>query len=159
MRIVVLMQEFDDDLFRVDDAALTTFNDQIIDEFHANNGKVGGVFEDHTVLLLTSTGAKSGRPRLTPLAYFTVDGAMAVVGSRGGAPKHPAWVHNLRAHPVARVQVSGAEFEVAAEELHGAQRAAAFDEIVSRAPNFGVYQSRTTRVIPVFALHRRNGEG
>lgn len=157
LRILVLMQEFDDELFRTDDAALKTFNDQIVDEFYATGGKVGGVFEDHTVLLLTTTGAKSGRPRLTPLAYFTVDGRMTVVGSRGGAPKDPAWVHNLRARPSARVEAGGADFAVVAEELHGAQRDAVFDEIVSRAPNFGVYQSRTSRVIPVFALERRDG--
>lgn len=150
------MQEFDEELFRTDTAALKTFNDQIIDEFYANDGKVGGVFKDHQVLLLTSTGAKSGQPRLTPLAYFTINGSMAVVGSRGGAPNDPAWVHNLRAHPAARVEAGAKTFEVTAQELHGEQRDATFNEIVALAPNFRVYQSKTTRVIPVFELRRQS---
>ena len=150
------MQEFDDDLFRTDTAALKAFNDQVIDEFRANSGKVGGVFAGFDVLLLTTTGATSGQARLTPLSYFTINGSMVVVGSRGGAPKNPAWVNNLRASPTARVQAGTESFEVTARELLGEQRDAVFSEVVLVAPNFGVYQSRTTRVIPVFELQRRS---
>jgi deazaflavin-dependent oxidoreductase (nitroreductase family) len=149
------MQEFDDDLFRTDTAALKAFNGQVIDEFRANSGKVGDVFENFHVLLLTTTGAKSGQPRLTPLTYFKIDGAMMVVGSRGGAPKNPAWVNNLRANPMARVEAGTESFEVIAREVHGERRDAAFNEIVCLVPNYGVYQNRTTRVIPVFELQRR----
>ena len=151
------MQEFDDELFRTDAAALKTFNDQVIDEFRTNSGKVGGVFEDFHVLLLTSTGARSGQPRLTPLNYFMINGSMVVVGSRGGAPRHPAWVNNLRKNPVAWVEAGTESFEVTAHEVHREQRDAVFNEIVALVPNYGVYQSRTTRVIPVFELRRRSG--
>ncbi len=150
------MQEFDEDLFRTNTAALKAFNDQVIDEFRANSGKVGGVFEDFHVLLLTTTGATSGQPRLTPLSYFTINGSMVVVGSRGGAPKHPAWVNNLRANPTARVEAGTESFEVTAREVHGEQRDAIFNEIVVLVPNYGVYQNKTTRVIPVFELQRRS---
>jgi deazaflavin-dependent oxidoreductase (nitroreductase family) len=150
------VQEFDPERFRTDTVALKTFDEQIIREFRENNGKVGGVFENIGVLLLTTTGAKSGLSRLTPLAYFTIDGAMVVVGSRGGAPKDPAWAHNLRATPEVRVEVGTESFEVTAREAKGAERNSLFDEIVSRQPEFGVYQSKTTRTIPVFTLQRRN---
>ncbi|BBX64036.1 hypothetical protein MSAS_32100 [Mycobacterium saskatchewanense] len=149
------MQEFDEELFRTDTAALKVFNDQIIEEFRASDGKVGGVFENHGILLLTSTGAKSGKPRLTPLAYFTIDGSMVVVGSRGGAPNHPDWVHNLRAHPVAQVEVGAESFEVTVRELRGDRRAGVFGEINAIVPNFDAYQGKTTRVIPLFELRRR----
>jgi deazaflavin-dependent oxidoreductase (nitroreductase family) len=149
------MQEFDDELFRTDTAALNTFNAQIIDEFRKNDGKVGGVFENFGVLLLTTTGAKSGLSRLTALAYFDVDGAMVVVGSRGGAPKDPDWVVNLRVNPAVRIEVGSESFEATAREALGAERESLFGEIVSQVPNFGVYQTKTTRVIPVFELVRR----
>jgi deazaflavin-dependent oxidoreductase (nitroreductase family) len=108
------------------------------------------------MLLLTSTGAKSGQPRLTPLVYFTINDTMMVVGSRGGAPNDPAWTYNLRAHPTARVEAGAETFEVTAQELYGEQRDAVFNEIVASVPNFGVYQSKTTRVIPLFELHRKS---
>ncbi|MEE6178077.1 nitroreductase family deazaflavin-dependent oxidoreductase [Mycobacterium sp. 050134] len=142
-------------MFRTDTVALKVFNDQIVEEFRANDGKVGGIFEDYGMLLLTSTGAKSGKLRMTPLAYFTIDGSMVVVGSRGGAPNHPDWVHNLRANPIARVEAGAESFEVTVNELHGDRRAEVFAEIVAMSPNFGVYQSKTSRVIPLFELHRR----
>jgi deazaflavin-dependent oxidoreductase (nitroreductase family) len=150
------VQEFDDELFRTDAVALNTFNRQIIEEFRDNDGKVGGVFEDLGVLLLTTTGAKTGLSRLTALAYFTIDGAMLVIGSRGGAPKHPDWVANLRANPDVRIEVGTESFEATAREALGDERDSLFNEIVSRSPNFGIYQTRTTRIIPVFEFQRRN---
>jgi deazaflavin-dependent oxidoreductase (nitroreductase family) len=148
------VQEFDDELFRTDTSALNTFNQQIIQEFRENDGKVGGVLENVGVLLMTSTGAKSGLSRLTALAYFPIDGSMVVVGSRGGAPKHPDWVHNLRATPQVRLEVGTEKFQATAREAVGKERDALFDAVVSLSPNFGVYQTRTTRTIPVFTLHR-----
>ncbi|WAJ47811.1 nitroreductase family deazaflavin-dependent oxidoreductase [Mycobacterium sp. Aquia_216] len=150
------MQEFDPERFRTDTVALKTFDKQIIREFRENNGKVGGVFENIGLLLLTTTGAKSGLSRLTPLAYVTIDGAMVIVGSRGGAPKDPAWVHNLRANPHVRIEVGTESFTANALEAKGAERDSLFGDIVSKQPNFGVYQSKTTRTIPVFILQRRN---
>ncbi|MEZ0350490.1 nitroreductase family deazaflavin-dependent oxidoreductase [Mycobacterium sp. pR1184] len=148
------MQEFDDQRFRTDTVALQTFNKQIIGEFRQNAGKVGGVFEELNVLLMTTTGAKSGLPRLTALVYFPIDDALVIVGSRGGAPKDPAWVHNLRANPQVRLEIGTESFEATAREALGEERDSLFDEVVSRSPNFGVYQTKTTRVIPVFALRR-----
>ncbi|MEC4762301.1 nitroreductase family deazaflavin-dependent oxidoreductase [Mycobacterium sherrisii] len=150
------MQELDDERFRTDTAALNRFNEQIIAEFRDDGGKVGGIFENHNLLLLTTTGAKSGASRLTALAYFTVNGAMVIIGSRGGAPRNPAWVHNLRANPQVHVDLGTESFEATAREALGAERDALFDAVVSVAPNFGVYQTRTTRVIPVFTLQRRD---
>ncbi len=149
------MQEFDEELFRTDSVALNTFNEQVIQEFRENGGKVGGVFENSAMLLLTSTGAKSGPSRLTALAYFDIDGSMVVIGSRGGAPKDPAWVHNLRATPHVRLEVGTDTFEATAQEALGEERDALFDTVVSYAPSFAVYQTKTTRTIPVFKLQRR----
>ncbi|WP_445159572.1 nitroreductase family deazaflavin-dependent oxidoreductase [Mycobacterium sp. Dal123C01] len=149
------MQEFDEELFRTDTVALNTFNEQVIQEFRDNGGKVGGIFENFTMLLLTSTGAKSGLSRLTALSYFDIDGSMVVIGSRGGAPKDPAWVHNLRANPHVRLEVGTETFEATAQEALREERAELFDAVVTYAPNFAVYQSKTTRTIPVFKLQRR----
>ena len=78
---------------------MKAFNKSIVDEFRANGGKVGGQFEGANLLLLTTTGAKSGQPRLAPLAYFTIDGKTIIIGSKAGADTNPDWVHNLRANP------------------------------------------------------------
>lgn len=88
-----------------DKASLDAFNNGIIEEFRANGGVVGGPFEGATLLLLTTTGAKSGQPRLNPLAYLTIDGKTIIVGSKAGADTNPHWVHNLRADPRAHVEV------------------------------------------------------
>jgi deazaflavin-dependent oxidoreductase (nitroreductase family) len=87
-----------------DTDSIKAFNESITDEFRANNGKVGGQFEGANLLLLTTTGAKSGQPRVSPLAYFRIDGKLIVIGSFAGADVNPAWVHNLRAHPSAHVE-------------------------------------------------------
>ena len=80
-----------------DAETMKAFNKSIVDEFRANDGKVGGPFEGATLLLLTTTGAKSGQPRLAPLAYLSIDGKMIIIGSKAGADTNPDWVHNLRA--------------------------------------------------------------
>ncbi|OBA64265.1 deazaflavin-dependent nitroreductase [Mycobacterium sp. 1100029.7] len=149
------MQEFDDELFRTDTAALKTFNEQIVAEFREKDGKVGGRFENLGMLLLTTTGAKSGLRRLTPLTYFTIDGSMVVIGSRGGAPQDPSWVHNLRATPQVHIDLGTESFDATAREALGAERDSLFDAVVSHSPNFGVYQTRTTRIIPVFEFVRQ----
>ena len=77
----------------------TSFNPDVIAEFRANGGKVGGPWQHSTLLLLHTTGAKSGAPRVNPVGYFDIDGKVIIVGSYAGADIHPAWVHNLRAHP------------------------------------------------------------
>lgn len=146
------MTEIDKKKLYSDTAALDDFNRAIVDEFRANGGKVGGPFEGATLLLLHTVGAKSGQPRLSPLAYLTVDDKMLIVGSYAGAPKHPAWVHNLRANPRARIEVGAEDYEVTARELSEGERAATYPRIVEVAPVFAEYQANTTRAIPLFEL-------
>jgi deazaflavin-dependent oxidoreductase (nitroreductase family) len=137
-----------------DAETVNAFNKSIIDEFRANDGEVGGQFEGANLLLLHTTGAKSGEPRVSPLAYFRVDGKLIIIGSFAGAPVSPAWVHNLRANPQARVEIGTDSYDVAAHELPADERAALFDKIAAVAPGFAEYQAKTTRVIPLFDLTR-----
>ncbi|MCK5757405.1 MAG: nitroreductase family deazaflavin-dependent oxidoreductase [Mycobacterium sp.] len=137
-----------------DGSALADFNQAIIDEFRANGGVVGGPFEGATLLLLHTTGAKSGQPRVSPLAYLTVDSKMIIIGSYAGAPKDPAWVHNLRAHPRARIEVGTDAYDVAVRELPAGERDATYPKVTEMAPAFAEYQAKTTRVIPLFELTR-----
>ena len=137
-----------------DKAGLDAFNAGIIDEFRANGGKVGGPFEGATLLLLTTTGAKSGQPRLSPLAYLTIDDTMIIVGSKAGADTNPHWVHNLRANPAAHIEVGTDAYDVVARELPDDERDATYPKVVALAPGFGDYQTKTSRVIPLFELRR-----
>ncbi|OBH93751.1 nitroreductase family deazaflavin-dependent oxidoreductase [Mycobacterium sp. E2733] len=137
-----------------DTATINDFNKAIIDEFRTNGGKVGGQFENADLLLLTTTGAKSGQPRISPLAYFRIDGKLIIIGSFAGSPVSPAWVHNLRANPQARVEIGTEQFAVTARELPSDERDALFDKVTAAAPGFAEYQSKTSRVIPLFELQR-----
>jgi deazaflavin-dependent oxidoreductase (nitroreductase family) len=139
---------------RPDAASLHDFNKAIVEEFRNNGGVVGGPFEGATLLLLHTVGARSGEPRLSPLAYLTVDGKMLIVGSYAGAPKDPAWVHNLRKNPRAHIEVGTEAYDVEVRELPREERDARYAEIVERAPTFGQYQANTDRVIPLFELTR-----
>jgi deazaflavin-dependent oxidoreductase (nitroreductase family) len=135
-----------------DTETLKNFNKNIVDEFRANDGKVTGEFANADLLLLTTTGAKSGQPRVSPLAYFRIDGKLIIVGSFAGAPVNPAWVHNLRARPQAHVEVGAESFDVIARELPSGEREALFPKLTAAAPGFAEYQSKTSRVIPLFEL-------
>jgi deazaflavin-dependent oxidoreductase (nitroreductase family) len=137
-----------------DTETVNAFNKAIADEFRANDGKVTGQFENANLLLLTTTGAKSGEPRLSPLAYFNIDGKLIIIGSFAGSPKHPAWVHNLRANPQAHIEVGADAYDVTAHELPSDERDALFDKVTAAAPGFADYQSKTSRVIPLFELQR-----
>ena len=137
-----------------DKSSLDAFNNAIIEEFRANDGVVGGPFEGATLLLLTTTGAKSGQPRLSPLAYLTIDGKTIIVGSKAGADTNPHWVHNLRANPRAHVEIGTDAYDVLARELLEDERDATYPKVVAVAPGFGDYQSKTDRVIPLFELQR-----
>jgi deazaflavin-dependent oxidoreductase (nitroreductase family) len=147
------MTELDTDKLLNDADALKTFNDNVVEEFRANNGKVGGPITGD-VVLLTTVGAKSGQPRLTPLVYFTIDDRMLVAGSYGGAPVDPAWVHNLRANAKAHAEVGAKSYDVIAVELPLDERNALYEKVVELMPVFGEYQAKTTRVIPLFELQR-----
>ncbi len=135
-----------------DNESIKAFNESITDEFRANDGKVGGQFEGANLLLLTTTGAKSGRPRVSPLAYFRIDDKLVIIGSFAGADVNPAWVHNLRANPSAQIEIGNDSSDVIARELPRAERDALFTKIAAVAPGFADYQDKTTRVIPVFEL-------
>jgi deazaflavin-dependent oxidoreductase (nitroreductase family) len=135
-----------------DTESIKAFNVTIADEFRANGGKVGGQFEGADLLLLTTTGAKSGQPRVSPLAYFRVDGKLIIIGSFAGADVNPAWVHNLRANPAAHVEIGSESSDVTARELPSGERDELFGRITAAAPGFADYQAKTTRVIPVFEL-------
>ncbi|WP_458317756.1 nitroreductase family deazaflavin-dependent oxidoreductase [Mycolicibacterium brisbanense] len=148
------MTEIDQEKLFSDQAALDAFNRGVVEEFRANGGKVGGQFEGGNLLLLHTTGAKSGKPRLTPLAYVTVEGKMLIVGSYAGAPKDPAWVHNLRANPQVRIEVGDETYDATARELPAGERDATYQKLTELAPAFAEYQSKTSRVIPLFELVR-----
>jgi deazaflavin-dependent oxidoreductase (nitroreductase family) len=137
-----------------DTETLNAFNKSIIDEFRANGGKVTGQFANADLLLLTTTGAKSGQRRVSPLAYFDIDGRLIIIGSFAGAPVSPAWVHNLRANPQAHIEVGSDTFEVTARELPPAEREELFPKVTAAAPGFAEYQAKTSRVIPLFDLQR-----
>src|ERR1700730_7920482 len=135
-----------------DAETIKAFNKAITDEFRANDGKVGGQFHGADLLLLTTTGARSGQPRLSPLAYFRIDSKLLIIGSFAGADVNPAWVHNLRANPSAHVEIGSESSDVTARELAKAERDELFPKITAAAPGFAEYQAKTTRVIPVFEL-------
>lgn len=135
-----------------DTETIKAFNQSITDEFRANDGKVGGQFEGANLLLLTTTGAKSGQPRVSPLAYFRIDGKLVIIGSFAGADVNPAWVHNLRANPSAHIEVGNESSDVVARELPPTERDDLFPKITAVAPGFAEYQAKTSRVIPVFEL-------
>jgi deazaflavin-dependent oxidoreductase (nitroreductase family) len=134
------------------------FNEKNIDEFRRNGGKVGGQFEGFPLLLLTSTGAKSGTQRVNLVGYFDIDGKIYIVGSAAGRDASPAWVFNLRADPDVSVEIgSDPPRNVVAKELPRDERDRVYALIVERAPGFGEYEKRTDRVIPIFELDPAGG--
>ncbi len=130
------------------------WNRKIIEEFRANKGKVGGAFEGAPVLLLTSTGAKTGRKHTTPVMYLADGDRLLVFASKAGAPTNPAWYHNLLANPEATVEVGEEKFQAKASVLQGEERDRFYEEQASLYPGFREYQEKTSRVIPVVALTR-----
>lgn len=148
------MTEIDKGKFVADAKALDDFNRGIVEEFRANGGMVGGPFEGATLLLLHTTGAKSGQRRLSPLAYLTIDGKMIIIGSYAGAPKDPAWVHNLRANPQVHLEVGTESYDAIARELPRDERDAAYPKVTEQASVFAEYQASTSRAIPLFELVR-----
>ncbi len=130
----------------------TDFNAKIIDEFRASEGRVGGSFDGLPLLLLHHTGAKSGTERINPLAYQADGGRYVVFASKGGAPNNPAWYHNLKAHPDARIEVGTDTIDVVANEVTGEERDRLFRTQAERVPAFAEYEQKTDRVIPVIVL-------
>jgi deazaflavin-dependent oxidoreductase (nitroreductase family) len=131
---------------------MSDFNRKVIEEFRANEGKVGGPFEGAPVLLLTSTGAKSGEQRTTPVVYQPDGNRMVIFASKAGAPENPAWFHNLRANPTATVEVGSEKVEVEAVVTDGEERERLFSKQKQLMPQFADYEQKTARQIPVVAL-------
>jgi deazaflavin-dependent oxidoreductase (nitroreductase family) len=137
-----------------DAEGMKAFNDGVIEEFRANGGKVGGPFEGGNMVLLTTKGAKTGKPRLVPLAYVPVDGRILIVGSLAGAPVDPQWVRNIRANSDVFIEVGTEAYDAVANELPRDERDALWPKVTEVAPVFADYQSKTTRVIPLFEVTR-----
>ncbi|MEV7804929.1 nitroreductase family deazaflavin-dependent oxidoreductase [Microbispora sp. NPDC088329] len=131
-----------------------SFNQSVIEEFRANGGKVGGPFEGGDLLLLTTVGARSGREHTVPLGYVRDGATLLVVASAGGAPRHPAWYHNVLAHPAVRVEVGEEVFDAVAVPAGGERRERLFERVVRVAPGYADYQARTARTIPVVVIER-----
>lgn len=132
--------------------SMADFNTQVISEFRENAGAVGGSFAGMSLLLLRHVGARSGVERTSPLVYLADGDRYVVFASKAGAPDHPAWYHNLRANPETSIEVGGQTIPVVAQEVHGEERDRLYAAQVAAAPQFGDYQEKTDRRIPVVVL-------
>jgi deazaflavin-dependent oxidoreductase (nitroreductase family) len=133
-------------------ADVNQFNRGVIEEFRSHGGRVSGAFADTPMLLLTTTGARSGEPRTTPVAYLRDGERLIVFASKAGAPENPSWYHNLTAHPDVTVELGSDTLQMRAEEVHGEERDLLLAAQVEALPRFGEYATRSDRVIPVIAL-------
>jgi deazaflavin-dependent oxidoreductase (nitroreductase family) len=131
-----------------------SWNDNVIDEFRANGGVVGGMFEGAQMIVLHSIGAKSGQERVLPLVTGKDGENFILIASKGGAPTNPDWYYNLIANPIATVEVGTETFQVRAVEAHGEERERLFKIVADERPGFWDYVKMTDRVIPVFSLER-----
>ncbi|WP_030941485.1 nitroreductase/quinone reductase family protein [Streptomyces sp. NRRL S-646] len=137
-----------------DNKKFIDFNQQVIDEFRAHQGRVGGPFEGGRLLLLTTTGARTGTSHTTPVGYLPDGGErVLVIASAGGSPKHPDWYHNLLANPQVTVESGVFTYEARAVVLAGEEREEAWARAVEADPGWAEYQKKTERIIPVVALH------
>lgn len=132
------------------------WNKKIIDEFRANDGRVGGPFEGAPMVLVHHTGAKTGTERVNPMMYQQVGDAWAVFASAAGADHNPAWYHNLLAHPDTTIEVGTETIPVHVRELSRDERDPIWETQKERYPGFAGYESKTSRVIPVLLLERRD---
>jgi len=130
------------------------FNQQIIDEFRANGGKVGGQFAGASMLLLTTTGAKSDQPRTGPLVYTTDSDSMMVLASKGGAPTNANWFYNLVTNPIVTVERGAEQFQACAMVRQEPERTRLFNQVAAIMPGFAEYQRNTPRQIPVVVLEK-----
>ncbi len=133
-------------------AEVNDWNSKIIEEFRANGGKVGGNFEGASLLLLHTTGAKSGRERVNPMMYRKVDGGYAVFASKAGAPVNPDWYHNLVANPAVKAEIGTQTVALTARVADHAEREPIWSTQKAEYPGFAEYEKMTTRQIPVVIL-------
>jgi deazaflavin-dependent oxidoreductase (nitroreductase family) len=131
---------------------MSDWNDKIIEEFRANAGKVGGPFDGAPILLLHTTGAKTGQERVNPMMYRAVDGGYAVFASKAGAPTNPDWYHNLVAHPDVRAEIGTQTLALRAPVADDGEREPIWTAQKTEYPGFQEYEEKTTRQIPVVIL-------
>lgn len=133
------------------------YNAKIIGEFRANEGRVGGPWQDIALILIHHIGARSGIERVSPVAYYPQPGGGFVIwAANGGSPSHPDWYHNLKANPRITVEAGSQTFTVLAQELGPAARAELWPELVSAYPQLADAQAKTSRQFPLFLLARQN---
>jgi len=135
----------------------SNFDEGVIAKFRSNSGKVGGYFNGSPMLLLTTTGVKSGEERVSPLVYTTDGGRIVIVASNGGADRHPSWYYNVVANPQITVEVGDETYQANAVITDPAERRRLFDLHAQRFPGFKEYEKGTDRVIPVIVLDRIEG--
>jgi deazaflavin-dependent oxidoreductase (nitroreductase family) len=135
--------------------ATNDFNDKIIEEFRANEGRVSGLLAGTPMIVIHHIGARSGIERVTPLAYIPQrDGSYVIVASNGGSPTHPSWYYNVKANPRIEVEVGSQRFTVVAEEPDDTVRAELWPKLVAAAPSLREFEAKTTRRIPLIVLTR-----
>ena len=138
---------------------MSTFEDYtraLVNEYRENGGKVSGTFAGVPLLLLITIGAKSGKPRVSPLIYTTDGDRLVIIASKGGEPTNPDWYHNLIANPVAKVELGTETFQVRANVANPTDRDRLYAKMVEQWPDFAEYEKRTTRKIPAIVLERIN---
>ena len=127
-------------------------NQKIIEEFRANEGRVGGYFEGKSLLLLHTKGAKSGQERINPVACVSDGERLVVIASKGGAPTNPDWFYNIRANPLVSVEIGTEKFQAQADVAEEPERSRLYEKMVDMMPGFDDYRRKTTRKIPVIVL-------
>lgn len=134
---------------------MSDWNTQIIEEFRANEGRVGGPFAGADMILVHHIGARSGTERVTPLVHFPQgDDRTVIIASKAGAPTNPDWYHNLKAHPRVDVEVGTEKYAVEVAEVVGDERSAIWEGVKAASPGFAEYERKTDRTIPVLVLTR-----
>ncbi len=135
-------------------STMTEFNNKVIEEFRANGGKVGGQFAGAPMVLLTTKGAKSGKPYVHPLVYTKDGDRYVLIASFAGAPKHPSWYHNIVADPTVTLEIGNEKFQAKAKITSGDERERLYNAQAALMPFFDDYRKKTSRQIPVIALTR-----
>ena len=133
---------------------MSDFDENVINEFRTNGGKVGGPFEGAPMMLLTTTGAKSGQARTKPVVYTKDGDRFVIIASKAGAPTNPDWFHNLVANPEVILEVGDERFPARATVTTGEERRRLYEAQAARMPGFAEYAQKTTREIPVVVLDR-----
>ncbi len=135
---------------------MSDFNKKVIEEFRANEGKVGGHFEGANLLILHTIGAKSGKERVNPLMYLPDDDRYVIIASKAGAPSNPDWYYNVVANPHVTIEVGTEELQAQASVADEPERSELYEKMVAVAPGFDEYRQKTDRTIPVVILEPKS---